>query len=316
MNRLAPARLIHRLRHIRIENKGLKALSLLLAILLFAVSRQPVTDIRIVGVPIEYRDLTPGVEIGAGADQTVSVRLSGPRNTVRSLSPNQVLVVADLSGKQPGERTIQLSADDAFLPDNVKIRQVEPASIRVKLEPTVTRRVKVEAQVSGRVAQGREIYRISLNPDVIEIEGPQSLVNKIDRLRTETVNLDGRAESFQTPVGVDTPQYSLRIKDQGPVNLIVEIGEQRIFRRLDNVTVRWPDKNPRERLLTKSVAVDVYGQKSAVDELSPDDLIVEVKTNGLPTDVTNLDPKIQLPAHLEKSIEVRNIIPKVVKVKR
>src|SRR5215510_16017523 len=94
------------------RKQGLKALSLLLAVLLFIVSRQPIIDLRLVGVPIEYRGLSPGVKIVGSAEQTVSVRLSGPRDIVRSLTPNQLLVIADLSGKEPGERVVQLKMDE------------------------------------------------------------------------------------------------------------------------------------------------------------------------------------------------------------
>ncbi len=312
MNRLAPSRLFHRLRHTRIENKGLKLLSLLLAILLFAVSQQPATDLRMVGVPIGYRGLSPGVKISGDVDQTVSVRLSGPRNIVRSVIPNQLMVIADLSNKEPGERIVQLKVDESSLPDNVKVLQIEPISIRIKLEPTATKRVKVETRFLGQVAEGWEIYRVKLDPGEVEIEGPQSLVHKVDRVVTETVNLDGRKADFQTFVEVEAPQDSLQVKTPGPINLSVNIREERAARLFANIPVRWPDKNATGRLLTKTVDVEVFGPKSAVEALRSDDLIIEATTTGLPPGATSVAPQIQLPAN----IEVRNVIPREVKVKR
>jgi YbbR domain-containing protein len=300
------------LRHTRIENKGLKALSLLLAVLLFVVSRQPVVDLRMIGVPIEYRGLSPGVKIVGDAEQTVSLRLSGPRDIVRSLTPNQLLVIADLSGKEPGERVIQLKVDEDFLPDSVKVAQIEPASIRIKLEPTVKKLVRVEAKFGGKVAEGREIYNVKLNPGEVEIEGPQSMVDKIESLSTETVNMDGRRGDFQTSVEVEIPQDSSQVKIPGRIELSVKIGEERLLRRFAAAPVRWLDSGATGRLLTKTVQLEVFGPKSAVEALRADDLRVEVKTSGLPPNVTSVTPQIQLPA----SIEIRNIIPREVKVKR
>src|SRR5262249_16922097 len=314
MNKLAPSRLLHRLRHTRIENKGLKLLSLLLAILLFFLSRQPSTDMRMVGVPIEYR-VSPGIEIGGDVEQKVSVYLSGPRNTVRSLIPNQLPVIADLSNKEPGERIVQLKTDESALPDNVKVLKIEPASIRIHLEPTVTKRVKVEAQFGGQIAEGREIYLVKLTPGEVEIEGPQSRVNKIDHVLTETVNLDGRKADFQTSVEVEVPQDSLRVNTQGPINLSVHIGEQRVKRRFANTPVRWIDKNSKGRLLTKTVDVEVYGPKSAVDAFRPSDLRVEGKKTGLPANATPHHPDVQLHTNAEKKLEF-TVIPNEVKVKR
>jgi YbbR domain-containing protein len=311
MNVLSPARLFHRLRHARIENKGLKALSLLLAVLLFVVSRQPVIDLRLVGVPIEYRGLNPSVKIVGSTEQTVGVRLSGPRDVVRSLTPNQLLVIADLSGKEPGERVVQLKVDESFLPDNVKVMQIEPASIRIKLEPNLTKRLRVEAHFSGNVAEGREIYGVELNPKEVEIEGPQSVVGKMERALTEIVNMDGRDSDFQTSVEVELPQDS-RVKTPVRIELSVKIGEERLLRRFANAPVRWIDKGANGQLLTKTVWLEVFGPKSAVEALRADDLRVEVKTASLPPGVTSLTPQVQLPGN----IEIRNIIPREVRVKR
>jgi YbbR domain-containing protein len=312
MNRRGPARLFHRLRHLRIENKGLKALSLLLAVLLFVVSRQPVIDLRLVGVPIEYRGLSPGVKIVGDAEQTVSLRLSGPRDIVRSLTPNQLLVVADLSGKEPGERVVQLKVDESFLPDNVKVMQIEPPSIRIKLEPNVTKRVRVEAKFGGSVAEGREFYGVELYPTEVEIEGPKSIIDKMERVSTEKVSLDARGADFQTSVEVDVPQDSLRVKTPGRVELLVKIGEERLVRHFAAAPVQWIDKSAAGWLLTKTVRLEVYGPKSAVEALRADDLRVEVKTANLPPNVTSVTPQVQLPAN----IEIRKIIPREVKVKR
>jgi YbbR domain-containing protein len=309
MNRHNPARLIHRLRHTRIENKGLKALSLLLAILLFVVSRQPVIDLRLIGVPIEYRGLGPGVKIVGAAEQTVSLRLSGPRDIVRSLTPNQLLVVADLSGKQPGERTVQLKVDDTFLPDNVEVIQIEPSTIRIKLEPNVTKLVRVEAEFVGKVAEGHEFYGVELDPQEIEIEGPQSIVEKVHGVRTETVSLNGRSADFHTSVEVEIPQESLRVKAPGRIDISVKIGEERQSRRFTNVPVQWAiqsiDAGENRRLLTKTVQLEVFGPKSAVEALSVDDLRVEIES-------ANLIPQVRLP----QNIEIRSVIPGEVKVKR
>jgi YbbR-like protein len=311
MNSLSPGRFFHRLRHARVENKGLKALSLLLAVLLFIVSRQPIIDLRLVGVPIEYRGLSPGVKIVGSTEQTVIVRLSGPRDIVRSLTPNQLLVIADLSGKEPGERVVQLKMDESFLPDNVKVMQLEPASIRIKLEPNLTKRLRVEAQLSGKVAEGREIYGVEIYPRDVEIEGPQSVVSQMERVLTEKVSMDGRDADFQTSVEVEIPQDS-RVKTQGRIELSVKIGEERLVRRFAAAPVRWIDKGATGLLLTKTVRLEVIGPKSVVESLREDDLRVEVKTASLPPGVTNLTPQVQLPAN----IKIRNIIPREVRVKR
>jgi YbbR domain-containing protein len=194
----------------------------------------------------------------------------------------------------------------------VEVVQIEPSSIRIKLEPNVTKRVSVKDQLKGEVAEGREIYSVKLNPSEVEIEGPQSLVDKIERVLTETVRVDGKSADFQTSVEIEIPQDSFQVKNPGPIELSVVIGEKRLQRRFANIPVRWLDKSATGRLLTKTVQIEVSGPKSAVEALRADDLRVEIKTTGLPPDVSSVTPQVQLPAN----IEIRNIIPREVKVKR
>lgn len=313
---LSPRRLWRRLRHIHIENKGLKLLALALALLLFVVSRQPVSDVKLFNVPLEYRGLSPNVEISGDVEQTVSLRVRGPRDLVRGLTPSQLSVVADLSSKEPGERVVQLHAGDVSLPDNnIRVIQIEPASIRLLLEPKLRKRVSVEAQFMGQPAAGLEVYRVNVQPPEVEIEGPQSQLNKIGRLLTETVNLNGRDKNFQATVDVETPHRSLRVLTPSPIRLSIEIGERRSFIRFRNVPVFWLDQPPGGRLLTNTVEVELYGPNSAMDALRAKDIRAEL-TAELISGSGSGEPRIVLPENHDARIEVRGIIPKEVKVKK
>lgn len=313
---LSPSRLWQRLRHLHIENKGLLLMSLLLAIALFAVSRQPLSDVKLFNVPLEYRGQRADVEISGEIAQAVSVRVHGPRDLVRGLTPTQLAVIADLTNKEAGERVVLLRPADVSLPDSsIQVIQIEPASIRLMLEPKVKKHVSVEAQWIGRLADGLELYGSSAEPDTIEIEGAESQVNKISRLLTETVNLNGRSKAFQTAVDVETPHTSLRVLTQTPIKLSVEIGERRSFKRFAAVPVQWLNSAKGGRLLTKTVEVELYGPNSALDALQAKDLRIAV-TSEPTTGAATAFPKVILPANSSPHIEVRKIIPNEVKLKK
>lgn len=306
-------RLWNRLRYVEVENKGLLVMAILLSILLFAVSRQPISDVKLFNVPLEYRGQRPDVEISGEITQTVSVRVRGPRDLVRSLTPTQLSVIADLTNKEAGERVVQLRPDDVSLPDNgIQVMQVEPASLRLVLEPKIRKQVTVEAQYSGQLAEGVEFYSAQLQPPMVEIEGAQSHLGKVNRVLTETVNLNGRDSSFSVAVDVETPHPSLRVLTPDPVKLFVEIGERRSFKRFANVPVQWLNPSPGRALLTKTVAVELYGPNSAVDAIQEKDLRVEITADP---ETTTAVPKIILPANADPRIGIRSIIPNEVKLK-
>jgi YbbR domain-containing protein len=311
---MSPSRVFQRLRHLHIENKGLKLSAFVLALLLFVVSRQPITNVRLSGVPVEIPGLTAGVEISGDVQQTVSVILRGPRDIVRSLTPNQISVILNLSNKEPGERFVQLRPEDVFRPDNVEVLQIEPASIKLRIEPTERKMVNIEHQFIGQVEEGLEVYDVRCEPPSVEIEGPYSQVNKVSFVLTEPVNLSGRKSDFRIPVDIDTSHNSLRVKTQAPIILSAEIGERRKTRMMPHVPVTIPQQFG-VRPLPKTVDVELYGPQSALDKLTSDDLRVEPKTDGLPT-VETVTLQIKLPVNIDKHVVVKNIIPAEVRLKR
>ncbi|MCI0660431.1 MAG: hypothetical protein L0220_05095 [Acidobacteria bacterium] len=303
------------LRRINIENKGLKVLSLLLAVFLFAVSRQPKLDIRLIDLPLQFSDTLPGVEISGVVDRQVSVQLRGPRDLIRSLTPNQISVVANVSNKEPGDRVVQLRPGDVQCPNGIEVRQIEPASIRLRLEPTMKKSVKIEPHFMGEVASGKEVYLTTVDPPSIEIEGPQSQIEKVNHILTESVNLYGRNSNFFTTVDLETPHTSVRFLRQGPFKLSVEIGEKRRTRKINNVPVQLLSQSSGYRITPKTIEVELYGPASAIEHLAASDLHVELEVNPSMKDLQPIQPKVRLPAGADKSIRVK-IIPPEVMVKR
>ncbi|MGH9848116.1 MAG: CdaR family protein, partial [Blastocatellia bacterium] len=253
------SRTLQRLRHLHVENKGLKLLSLGLAILLFAVSRQPISEIHLHGAPIEFHGTPTGLEISGEVAQSVSLRLRGPRDVVRNLFPNQMAVIADLTNEEPGDRVIRFRLDDSSLPDNINLLAIEPPQLKVRLEPTARKIAPVEAQFIGQVAEGFEIYGVQLNPANVEIEGPQSLVNNTNLVITESISLSGRHEDFSVSAEIETPHKSLRIKTPRSVATLVQIGERRITRIVSNIPVRWLDPPAGGVALTRTITVELFG---------------------------------------------------------
>jgi YbbR domain-containing protein len=312
------SRILQRWRHlpIEIENKWLKLLSLGLAVLLFVVARQPVTDVNLRGVRIEYHGTPEGIEISGDIEQSVTLRLRGPRDVVRNLFPNQLSVIADLSRKEPGERVIQFIVDEASLPDNTRLLGIEPPTLKVRLEPTARKTMGIQPQMIGQVADGAELYGVTLDPPAVEIEGPQSLVNKTNQVITESIGLGGRREDFSVTVEIETPHRSLRIRTPRSVVATVQIGERRATRILSNIPVRWTDRQGGEHLLSQTIAIELVGPHSAIQSIRDGDLRAEVVASEIPAGAESAQPRIRLPEYADKHIYIRSIIPKGIKVKK
>jgi hypothetical protein len=62
---------------------------------------------------------------------------------VTGLTPNQISVTANLADKDQGERVAQLQTANVKLPDRIEILSISPTFIRLRLERTISRNVRV-----------------------------------------------------------------------------------------------------------------------------------------------------------------------------
>lgn len=299
--------------HLLIENKWLKLLSIFLAVLLFIFSRQPSTDVRINGVPVEFHGVPPGMEIVTDDSPQVTVRLTGPRNVVTSLTSNQIWVVAKLTNKEPGARIAHLQPSNVRRPDHVEVIQITPPSLRLHLERTASRSVIVDAKMDQRLMAGLEIYNIHIDPPVVDIEGPESEVEKIDRLYTETVNLAGRSATFETLVDVVTSE-KIRVKSHDPIKLNIEVGEIREHRTVTGIKVT--STSPREMaapntppLALGQTSIELFGPRSLVRNVTADEIQAELKQSGSVKTGQQPLPVITLPDRYRTLVRVEKVTP-------
>lgn len=315
-----PLRLYQRLTHLTLvewKGLGLKLAALVLASILYLIARQPFIEVRVVGVAVEFSGLREGVELlSDNTPQTVNLRLRGRRDLVRGLMPNQLSVLANLASKEPGERVVQLKLRDVVAPDGVEVLQIEPASIKLRLEPTAKKLVNVEPQIVGGLDEGVELYRITATPSALEIVGPQSQLDTLKQLKTESVSLKGHRESFKATVDVELPQPSLRVTNRASVTLSLEIGERRASRLFTNLPVQLIGPAGNVRLLTKTVEVLLVGPRVEIEAMRADELKVEINLNDLPAHADIAPPHVRLPDRLAQQIEIKSINPTEVKVKR
>ncbi|NDD62419.1 MAG: YbbR-like domain-containing protein [Acidobacteria bacterium] len=292
--------------HPVLENRWLKLLSLILAILLFYFSKQPGSSIRVSGVPVEFIGVPVGMEIVNIDSPMVSLQLKGPRNLLTSLSSNEITVPVDLSNKEQGERVAHLQIRDIRLPDRIEVLNITPTALRLRLERTLSAWIGIRPRTEGLLPNGLELYDVLMNPDKILIEGPEREVLGTESLSTETVNLNGRAASFSLLVDVEVPA-PLRIKGSEQITLTIRIGEERVRRIISGVPLLLRGAKETERpARLQRVAVELWGPKSLVGEIEASEIsalvdVAERDQGGLaPT-----RPEIVLPERYRDHIAAR-----------
>jgi YbbR domain-containing protein len=226
----APTQLELWLRKIFLEDLGLKLLALAIAIVLWlSVTGQnkPVTQ-RVSGVQLNFLR-QEGLEISNDPASTVEVTVKGSPNLLDQMNLRDLVVTVDISDQKAGERVVRLSPETVKmeLPPGVKILAFRPATIPIRLEPTIEVALDVEVKFEGRVPEGYEVTSISANPARIKVRGPSDRVSLLQKAVTETVRLDGRKESFSlSRVAINISDPKLEILDPN-VEVRVEIAEKK-----------------------------------------------------------------------------------------
>lgn len=189
------------------HNLGLKILSLLIAVILWAaVTRDPMAEVAL-NVPIEFHHVPENLEISSEVIPQAQIRIRGPARVVRELAQTDVHPVIDLEGVTPGEKTFDLTTKQIHLPREAEVVQVVPTQLRVSFDRRMTREVEVKPRVTGTFASGYRILSATVDPNRIAIVGPERRVNLIEDAVTDPVDATGvlGTATFSTNVFIADP---------------------------------------------------------------------------------------------------------------
>src|SRR5947209_10773116 len=178
----------HRLTH----NWYLNVFSLILAAMLWMLVATETSSEIGMEVPLEYRNIPPQLEITGDTTNLVQVRLRGSSNVIRDIAVRDVSTTIDLSKMKAGEKIVPLSPQNVQAPFGAEVVRVNPSSVRFNLELTLRKTVAVIPTISGQPSDGFEIGKVMVDPNKVEVEGPESRVNTLESIATVPIRLDRR----------------------------------------------------------------------------------------------------------------------------
>jgi YbbR domain-containing protein len=257
-------------RRVFVEDWTLKLLSLAITVTLWLVvtgQNKPLTT----HANVQLNFIRPqSLEISNDPPKTVDVTLVGSRNKLDKLSAPDLIATIDLTDQRPGERMIRLSERAQLsLPNGVRATAFSPTAIPVELEPMIEKQVPVEPRISGKPADGYEIYSTA-----------------------------GQKESFTAAnVAIDISDVKVEVLDP-LVNVQVAIGERRIEKTFSNVpVVSQSGMNFTPRVAT----VTIQGPASDLERLNSDGLKVVLNDA--------LEPRVDVAAVAQGAVVLKSISP-------
>lgn len=250
---------------------------------------------RMTSIPLTLR-YSNNIEVTNSPVQEVDVVIAGDKRRVDQVDKDDLSVSIDISDVQPGDRVLVLTPEtvNLSLPAGVKLEEILPNRIAVRIEAVEEKAVQVQAETEGQLPDGLELYSVTVNPSSVRVRGPSSFIRSLTSVSTERIDLSDRTSDFvarQVPVNVSNPKATVL---EGVVDITFRIGETRVERAY-SVPVEG-DSGERAIVL-------LYGGRSLFENVRAEDMRIETVKNDAGVDT----PRLVLPPVLEGRVEVRKL---------
>lgn len=275
----------------------LAALAITLALWVGVTGLSNPTQQRMSGIPLTLR-FSNNTEVTNSPLQEVDIVISGDKRRIDQINKNDLIVSLDLTDALPGDQVIELTPDrvSISLPTGIKLDEIQPRRMVVKLEPVEEKEITVNAVTEGQLPEGLEIYASTVTPQKVRARGPANFVRSLASVTTDKIDLTNKASDFtarQVSVSVSNPRVTLL---ETLVDVTFRIGEKRIEK-----TFAVPAQDDPK----KKVNVVLFGPRSLFEGVTQEDFQVEMVEGPAGEDV----PQVTLPAALQDRVEVRKPSP-------
>lgn len=185
------------------ENMSLKITAVIFSIVLWIfVTSRGQSEVTF-EVPLEFKNIPAGYEIVNFNIKSVSIAIRGQERLIKNVKSSDVRVYLDLGKAKKGENTFYISSDNIELPRSFTVVNVNPSSVKIFIEETLKKSVKVIPIITGFTQNGYYVKSVKVEPSVIDIEGTRSEINKINFVKTEPIDITGLNDSISQDIKID-----------------------------------------------------------------------------------------------------------------
>ncbi len=182
------------------NNIGLKLLAFLFAFLLWLIVvniDDPITSRSYAGIPVTVEHgeiITADQKTYQIVDdtQTVYVTVEAKRSVLNRIKAEDILATADMKELYL-ESQIPIDVDIPEYANEYVSAVSNPRNLQVEIEDNASMTYSITPVTVGSVRDGYALGEISVNPEKVTINGPKSIINRINKV-TATVDVSGLAK--------------------------------------------------------------------------------------------------------------------------
>ncbi len=268
-----------------LTNRGLKVLSLVMALMTWHMIRQVTSFETIVkDIPVEIQ-LREGWTVLEQKPAGIDIRFRGSKEDIGYLSYEQVKVTLDLREETfQGSRMFVLDAIDVQCPPGTQPLSLRPNHVTVRIDREVSKQVEVKAPFRDNLDEGLEVVDVRCNPATVTLFGPAMRLRDIAQVRTTPINLEGPIISFSEKVPLVSPNAEWIRMQPAEVEVNIEIVEHAHLHTVEHLpihaTVLQTLPNAIE-ITPRNINVTFQGKENILKELSAQNVFAYVDCSEL-----------------------------------
>ena len=202
---LRDGKIFGRLREKLTSNNGMKVVSVLIAIsiwLVVANTNDPVVSKKYADIPVKIVNDNVLTDKGYAYDviegDRVTVTVMGKKSIVSGLAASDFQAVADFT-KLSKVDAIPIDITVARYSDQLELSLGNVNTMKIQEEKTTSTSVPVNVQVTGDMADGLALGKVTGTPNLVKVTGPESLVSTVKEIRAD-VKVNKPTEKITTTV--------------------------------------------------------------------------------------------------------------------
>jgi YbbR domain-containing protein len=295
------------------SNLGLKVLALIIALGLWLAGQRDIE--RSIEVPVEVRNLPPGLMLMDNRVDFVVLRLSGPRRLVSTFDAETLKLGLDLGAAKPGLATFPLSSSSLNIPRGVTVSRITPPLVNLRIEPVLRKVLPVSVRFANKLPANFKVASLSVKPDKVAVRGPADNVRGLALAETVPVEIEPGRGVIKRTVRLSTDGKPLDfLPERVEVEVIVEAAT--IVKEFSAVKVQAKKHRGDYTVTPGSVSLRLTGPGDVLEglEVGPGQVFLDI--DGLaPGDYSlplsfDLPPDIKLLEYKPQRFKVRIAKPR------
>ncbi len=268
---------------------------------------------------IQIKNIPQNMMIMNNVIDELEVKISGEKSVINDADFESMYLYVDLTGATIGEEFYNIRVGGRESDLNYLNFEYSPSSIKIKLDKKITKDLPIELSAEFSPRKGFTITDMDYSPKAVTVEGPSTVLDNYESVKTENLKFDNVDYSFKVGLNIIVKEDRLEVPDNFRVWVNVEaerlnVSSQKIFTNLEIEVKNKQEKfklniQNGEQLLLEYIIIE--GEKKYIDKITEKDInpYLNFEETVEPIEY-NLPVKINLP----EDIKIKEYKPKNIKV--